>query len=66
MPASTYNQWFRPLRGFGARGTDLAVEGPEHVARWVSRRYAALLTEIVYRASDRRFEAVLVLPREER
>jgi chromosomal replication initiator protein len=40
---STYQLWFQPLRPVSRRGPVLFLTGPQHVLRWVGKRYPELL-----------------------
>ncbi len=59
---SAYGLWFAPLRPVSARGSVLYLTGPEHVRRWVSRRYPELLRAALAKSGSPYREAVLVAP----
>jgi chromosomal replication initiator protein len=59
---SAYGLWFAPLRPVSARGSVLYLTGPEHVRRWVSRRYPELLRAALSKSGSPYREAILVAP----
>jgi len=59
---SAYGLWFAPLRPVSARGSVLYLTGPEHVRRWVSRRYPELLRAALAKSGSPYRETILVAP----
>lgn len=59
---STYGLWFAPLRPVSARGAVLYLTGPQHVRRWVSRRYPELLRAAIAKSGAPFRDAQLVEP----
>ena len=63
---STYGLWFGPLRPVSARGPVLYLTGPQHVRRWVGRRYPELLRAALVKSGTAFREVQLVDPAEGR
>ena len=47
IPPSTFRLWVEPLRAVSMRGSTLYLTGPDHVRRWVERRYGRRLGELL-------------------
>jgi chromosomal replication initiator protein len=62
VPESTYQLWFEPLRAASARGPLLYLTGPQHVRRWVGRRYPELLRAALARGGASYRDVAFVAP----